>query len=272
MNNSATIDLVSCFLSTIFSFLFLSRIWWLRRVDNKTIRGYYGPSSLTTVGLLLVIRTFPLATNIPPKEGHQFAASIASFTATTLLGPLLYMDHMRSVRPADLAVIFLLVTLVCDAANALQEGLDTWILPATQLALKLLLVATESRSKQGLLKSPYDSQAPEQLAGILSRTFFWWINPILALGNRIMLSGDDLPLVDDQLSSKQLRHRGLKAWDKRARPVTKITLPICLAKSMLSHFFAPVIPRLCLIFFRYAQPALISSAVHMLGSRSDGSV
>ncbi|KAL5623721.1 hypothetical protein FOBRF1_002971 [Fusarium oxysporum] len=46
MNNSATIDLVSCFLSTIFSFLFLSRIWWLRRVDNKTIRGYYGPSSL----------------------------------------------------------------------------------------------------------------------------------------------------------------------------------------------------------------------------------
>ncbi|RKK45575.1 hypothetical protein BFJ67_g8595 [Fusarium oxysporum f. sp. cepae] len=270
MNNSATIDLVSCFLSTIFSFLFLSRIWWLRRVENKTIPGYYGPSSLTTVGLLLVIRTSSLATNIPPKEGHQFAASIASFTATTLLGPLLYMEHMRSVRPADLAVIFLLVSLACDAANALQEGFDTWILPATQLALKLLLVATESRSKQGLLKSPYGSQAPEQLAGILSRTFFWWINPMLALGNRIMLSGDDLPLIDDQLSSKQLRHRGLKAWDKRARPVTKITLPMCLAKSMVSHFFAPVIPRLCLIFFRYAQPALISSTVHMLGSRSDG--
>ncbi|WJG35266.1 P-loop containing nucleoside triphosphate hydrolase protein [Fusarium oxysporum Fo47] len=225
----------------------------------------------TTVGLLLVIRTSSLATNIPPKEGHQFAASIASFTATTLLGPLLYMEHMRSVRPADLTVIFLLVSLACDAANALQEGLDTWILPATQLALKLLLVATESRSKQGLLKSPYDSQAPEQLAGILSRTFFWWINPILALGNRIMLSGDDLPLIDEQLSSKQLRHRGLKAWDKRARPVTKITLPMCLAKSMVSHFFAPVIPRLCLIFFRYAQPALISSTVHMLGSRSNGS-
>lgn len=225
----------------------------------------------TTVGLLLVIRTSSLAINIPPKEGHQFAASIASFTATTLLGPLLYMEHMRSVRPADLAVIFLLVSLACDAANALQEGLDTWILPATQLALKLLLVATESRSKQGLLKSPYDSQAPEQLAGILSRTFFWWISPIFVLGNRIMLSGNDLPLIDDQLSSKQLRHRGLKAWDKRARPVTKITLPMCLAKSMLSHFFAPVIPRLCLIVFRYAQPALISSTVHMLGSRSDGS-
>ncbi|SCO78296.1 related to multidrug resistance protein [Fusarium oxysporum] len=225
----------------------------------------------TTVGLLLVISTSSLVTNIPPKEGHQFTASIASFTTTTLLGPLLYMEHMRSVRPADLAVIFLLVSLACDAANAFQGVLDTWILPATQLALKLLLVATESRSKQGLLKSPYDSQAPEQLAGILSRTFFWWINPILALGNRIMLSGDDLPLIDDQLSSKQLRHRGLKAWDKRTRPVTKITLPICLAKSMLSHFFAPLIPRLCLIFFRYAQPALISSTVHMLGSRSDGS-
>ncbi|KAH7164989.1 P-loop containing nucleoside triphosphate hydrolase protein [Fusarium sp. MPI-SDFR-AT-0072] len=225
----------------------------------------------TTVGLLLVISTSSLATDIPPKEGNQLAASIASFTATTLLGPLLYMEHMRSGRPADLAVIFLLVSLACDAATMLQGGLDVRILPATKLALKLLLVAKESRSKEGLLKSPYDSQAPEQVAGILSRTFFWWINPILALGNRIILSGDDIPLIDDQLSSKQLRHRGLKAWDKRARPVTKITLPICLAKSMLSHFVAPVIPRLCLIFFRYAQPALISSAVHMLGIQSDGS-
>ncbi|KAL9567628.1 hypothetical protein ACKAV7_008200 [Fusarium commune] len=271
MNNSTIIYLVSCFLSTIFSFLFLLRIWSLCREDIKTIRVYYGPSWLTTVGLLLVISTSSLATDIPPKEGNQLAASIASFTATTLLGPLLYMEHMRSGRPADLAVIFLLVSLACDAATMLQGGLDVRILPATKLALKLLLVAKESRSKEGLLKSPYDSQAPEQVAGILSRTFFWWINPILALGNRIILSGDDIPLIDDQLSSKQLRHRGLKAWDKRARPVTKITLPICLAKSMLSHFVAPVIPRLCLIFFRYAQPALISSAVHMLGIQSDGS-
>jgi ATP-binding cassette, subfamily C (CFTR/MRP), member 1 len=181
------------------------------------------------------------------------------------------MEHMHSVRPADLAVVVLLVSLLCDTAAALKDGLEKWLLPATEIALKLLLVATESRSKQRILTSPYNSLPPEQLAGILSRIFFWWINPILAQGNRTILSEDTLPLIDDQLSSKQLRHQGLKAWDQRARPVTKITLPICLAKSMLPQFIAPVIPRLCLIFFRYAQPALISSAVHMLGSHSGGS-
>ncbi|KAF5653959.1 major facilitator family transporter [Fusarium sp. NRRL 25303] len=139
-----------------------------------------------------------------------------------------------------------------------------------KISLKFLLVAAESRSKQGILKSPYSFQSPEQLAGILSRIFFWWINPILALGNQIILSGEDLPPIDDLLTSEKLRHDGFKAWDQRTRPLTKITLPICLVKSMLPQFMVPVILRLCLILFRYAQPALISSAVHELSSHSEG--
>ncbi|KAF4341620.1 ABC transporter [Fusarium beomiforme] len=153
---------------------------------------------------------------------------------------------------------------------ALEEGLERALLPGTKIALKLLLVGIISQSKQAALRKPFDSQPPEQLAGILSRTFFWWINPILALGNRIILSEDSLPPIDDQLSSKYLRRRGLKAWDRRARPETKTTLPIILAKAMLSQFLAPVIPRLFLISFRYAQPVLISSAVRMLSDHSSG--
>ncbi|KAH7255182.1 P-loop containing nucleoside triphosphate hydrolase protein [Fusarium redolens] len=269
--NHRTIDLVLGSLSAVFSFLILLRLRQLRREAIKIIPRYYGPSSLTIVCLLLLASLSSFAANVSQRNPHHLAASIASFTATALLCPLLYMEHMRSVRPADLAVVVLLVSLLCDTAAALKDGLEKWLLPATEIALKLLLVATESRSKQRILTSPYNSLPPEQLAGILSRIFFWWINPILAQGNRTILSEDTLPLIDDQLSSKQLRHQGLKAWDQRARPVTKITLPICLAKSMLPQFIAPVIPRLCLIFFRYAQPALISSAVHMLGSHSGGS-
>ncbi|KAF5253662.1 hypothetical protein FANTH_1353 [Fusarium anthophilum] len=177
---------------------------------------------------------------------------------------------MRSSRPADLAVLFLLLSLGFDVAVVIQKVPEECLIPATQIALKLLLVATESRSKRRILKSPYSTQAPEELAGLLNRTFFWWINPILALGNRKILSGDDLPPIDHLLRSEKLRRDGLKSWDQRARPLNKITLPICLAKSMLPQFMAPVILRLCLIFFRYAQPALISSAVHTLSSHSDG--
>jgi hypothetical protein len=174
------------------------------------------------------------------------------------------------MRPADIAVVFLLVSLGLDIAVAIQDGLEQWLMPATKLTLTLLLVVTESRSKQRVLKGLYSSQAPEELAGILSRTFFWWINPILALGNQIVLSGDDLPPIDYLLTSEKLRRDGLKAWGQRARPLTKMTLPICLVKSMLPQFMAPVILRLCLIFFRYAQPALISSVVHTLSGQSGG--
>ncbi|KAF5718710.1 multidrug resistance-associated 1 [Fusarium mundagurra] len=220
-------------------------------------------------GLLLMENLSSLAIDILQKDRHRVVASIASFVATALLCPLLYLERMRSIRPADLAVVFLLLSLGLDMAVTLQEGLGDLFIPATKIALELLLVVTESRSKQRILKSPYSSQAPEELAGILSRTFFWWINPILALGNKKILSGDDIPPIDHLLTSEKLRRDGLKAWDQRARPVTKLTLPICLVNSMLPQFMAPVILRLCLIFFRYAQPALISSAVHILSGHSD---
>ncbi|SCN63794.1 related to multidrug resistance protein [Fusarium fujikuroi] len=269
MNNDA-IGLVSGFLNTTFSVLILLRLWRLRKEDIKVIPGYSGFSLLITTGLLLLSNLYSLTTDVLQQDRYHVVLSVASVVATALLCPLLYLEHVRSTRPADLAVIFLLVSLVCDLGASLQEGPEEWLIPTTKITLKFLLIAAESRSKQGILKSPYSFQSPEQLAGILSRTFFWWINPILALGNQIILSGEDLPPIDHLLTSEKLRHDGLKAWDQRARPLTKITLPICLVKSMLPQFMAPVVLRLCLIFFRYAQPALISSAVHELSSHSDG--
>lgn len=53
-----------------------------------------------------------------------------------------------------------------------------------------------------------------------------------------------------------------------AKPETKTTLPKVLAKSMLPHFLAPVIPRLSLIVFRYSQPALITIAIRYLSNSS----
>ncbi|KAF5563755.1 ABC transporter [Fusarium phyllophilum] len=260
MNNNAAIIPASGLLNTVFSIVILLRVWRLRK---KLIK-------ITPACLLLMADLYSLTADILQKDRHRVVVSVASFVSAALLCPLLYLEHMRSIRPADLAVLFLLLSLGCDIAVSMQEGAKEWSIPATKITLKLLLVATESRSKQRILKSPYSSQAPEELAGILGRIFFWWINPILALGNRKILSGDDLPPIDHLLTSEKLRRNGLKAWDQRARPVTKITLPICLVKSMLPQFIAPFILRLCLIFFRYAQPALISSAVHILSSDSDG--
>jgi hypothetical protein len=55
-----------------------------------------------------------------------------------------------------------------------------------------------------------------------------------------------------------------------AKPEKKLTLPKVLVKSMLLHFLAPILPRLFLIAFRYAQPVLISTAICHMGKLSDG--
>jgi hypothetical protein len=46
MDTGTTIDLASGFLSTVFSFLMILRLWRLRREDIKVIPGYYSYSSL----------------------------------------------------------------------------------------------------------------------------------------------------------------------------------------------------------------------------------
>ncbi|TEA20925.1 ABC transporter atnG [Colletotrichum sidae] len=137
-------------------------------------------------------------------------------------------------------------------------------------ALKLALLLAESQGKRSLLRSPYDQSAPEETAGVLSRIFFWWINAILAKGYRMILTGDALPPVDGKLSSGLRLQEALLAWDQRAKPETKTTLPGVLIQSMALPFIAPIIPRLILIAFRYAQPLLIGAAIRYLNASSGG--
>ncbi|KAF4874091.1 ABC transporter atnG [Colletotrichum siamense] len=204
----------------------------------------------------------------------QFAA-IASFLACILLCPLLYLEHSRSVRPSDLAIIYLLVSLACDATEfwlAYEGGKlyndDALYMSIANLALKLVLIFAGSRGKASILRNTGEQSSPEEVGGVLSRTFFWWINPILARGNKFVLSGDSLPSLHTELSSEVLRRRALRCWDQRVKPETKITLPRVLVSSLWSHFLAPIIPRLSLIIFRYAQPVLISTVIRYLNSSS----
>jgi hypothetical protein len=223
--------------------------------------------------LLLVAQSLSLMVDIPrerSRSDYRLVSSITTFTATLSVVPLAYMEHMRSTRPADLIVVFLLASLACDGAVAAASisSKPSGLLFGAKAGLKLLLVAAESRGKASVLATPYANQSPEQLGGILNRTFFWWINPLLALGNRMILTGDALPPIDDELRSKRLRCQALRAWDQRTRPECKTSLPRALVRSILSHFLGPIVPRLCLIFFRYAQPVLIGSAIRVLAGQS----
>jgi ATP-binding cassette subfamily C (CFTR/MRP) protein 1 len=83
------------------------------------------------------------------------------------------------------------------------------------MTLELALLAVESHTKEAVLLPRYQRLTPEELAGILGRTFFWWINPILLKGYRSILTDVDLPRAGEELSSDALRRVVLRSWDQR---------------------------------------------------------
>ncbi|MBE3047417.1 hypothetical protein IMZ48_33875 [Candidatus Bathyarchaeota archaeon] len=160
-------------------------------------------------------------------------SAIISFLACIGLYPLLLLEHTRSIKPSDLAVVYLLASLACDSADlgkvVYENGTSVGILPATaSLLLKFVLMVAESRGKERILRGPPGQWPPEKLSGVLGRAFFWWINPILAQGYRNILTGDNLPPMDRELSSKLRRRRALQAWDQRgkSRGSSRLVLPL----------------------------------------------
>jgi ATP-binding cassette, subfamily C (CFTR/MRP), member 1 len=173
--------------------------------------------------LLLTQLTIPLVTlSQTGRFDFGILCNIVSFTACIGLCPLLFLEHTRSIRPSDLAVVYLLFSFVCEAAELgitlHEDGVIPASLPAmANLCVKFILLLVESRGKEIILRGPRGQWPPEQLAGVLSRTFFWWINAILAKGSRNILTEDNLPPIDHQLSSRLLRQQALLAWDQRGK-------------------------------------------------------
>ncbi|KAH6645218.1 P-loop containing nucleoside triphosphate hydrolase protein [Truncatella angustata] len=270
------LQVISALCSISFLSLVPFRLWRLHTEKIKIVLEHRSHAKMIISVLLLVLQLIVLIVAISPTS--QFNVGLfsvtASFVACIGLCPLLFLEHTRSIRPSDLAVVYLLVSLVCDATELLtvlyQNGIPLALLPAAaSLCVKLVLLVAESQGKEAILRGPYDQQPPEQLAGILNRTFFWWINPVLAHGSRNVLTGDSLPSIDEKLSSTLLRHHALQAWDRRAKPERNTTLPQVLVLSMLPDFLAPIVPRLSLITFRYAQPVLISTVIRYISKASD---
>ncbi|OTA04131.1 MRP-type ABC transporter [Trichoderma parareesei] len=261
--------------STLFLLVLPFRLWKLRRETIKVLPGHRGYAKLTLAALLAIVQLVLLTARLSPEVplDIDILSAITSLVACLGLCPLVFLGHTRSVRPSDLSILYLCVTLACDSVDlwtiVYQDAAASVALPdllpaIVNICLKLVLVVVESQRKDKILRDGSEKWSEEELSGILSRTFFWWINSILAQGRRNILTEDSLPPIGAQLSSKLLRHQASVAWDQRDKPVGKLTLPKVLIATTLPHFLAPILPRLCLILFRYSQPVLIRNVIRYL--------
>ena len=239
--------------------------------------------SLVLVGIqlaLLVAWTNNVGTRASvPSATLAFVDSVAIFL-------LISFGHSRSVRPLSVIALYLLFS-VCFNAVELRtlylrhEPSGILGLSTTVVAVKLFLLFLEIQSKRRYLRSPYRSYSPEATSGVVDRSVFWWLNPLIVSGFKKVLTLDDLNTTDPKLSSEHLKERIEISWQSctpsspnfekaELNEIDRSTGEYALLKATLWCFrwelASTILPRLCYIGFSYAQPFLISALISYIGT------
>jgi ATP-binding cassette, subfamily C (CFTR/MRP), member 1 len=136
---------------------------------------------------------------------------------------LVIVEHSRTPRPAKLTSIYLLASITGDFVMMRTLYLRGYVpdlaavLAATS-ACKFVLLLVESCHKTSYLKPKSRPFGPVDVAGPFSKGLLWWLNPLLLLGNRKILTLDDLYPLDEDMYSEELRGRMQIAWEKCTYP------------------------------------------------------
>ena len=78
---------------------------------------------------------------------------------------------------------------------------------------KLVLLVAESKEKIGIMLPEYSQTSSELRSGLFSRAFFTWLLPVLSAGLRGVIALQDLPAVNECLSSEVLTAKVESRWN-----------------------------------------------------------
>ncbi|KAF5625992.1 multidrug resistance-associated 1 [Fusarium sp. NRRL 52700] len=254
--------------SALFLILVPQRLLWLKReprkiVENSRLLIKLGLITVYT-GLQLVILTYWMVGPLPTSQS-QIAAAALVFVNGLLLALLSYVEHTRSVRPSTVINVYLLFTAIFDCAIART----LWIIDGAHTVARLFTAATSAKAlvliseaweKRSILRAQYRDLSPETTSGILGRSIFWWINPLMKLGFSNFLTEHDLYAIENSLLGKRLFAQMEKSW-RTANQVKSNALFWSTVWSSRRVFLLGILSRICLMAFKYAQPFLIQRTI-----------
>jgi ATP-binding cassette, subfamily C (CFTR/MRP), member 1 len=147
------------------------------------------------------------------------AASSLSLLTGLSLALLSHLEHAKAIRPSFLINLYLLATLLFDAARVRTEwliGTDDGYAGAltASLSVKCVMLVLEAVEKRSLLLGMERHFSVESTSGIFSRIVFWWLNPLMLSGSKTTLTVDGLPVVHEKLDSADLARDVQPAWEK----------------------------------------------------------
>ncbi|KAK1984954.1 ABC transporter [Colletotrichum cereale] len=275
---------LACLPSVLFLLLAPCRIVTLLRLPpafSTKSRLLYG--KLATLAALLAFQLAFLALRTRTRS-LQTSASVAAdalaLIATAAACLLSVLNHQRSRRPSTLLSLHLSAATVLETARVRTAWLiGESVSASTALTLvlfftaaALLLESVESKKGMPRDESSLNSKqtTPEQSSGFWARTCFSWLARTFYLGYSRVISLSDLPGLDPGLGSRTLHKDLAAAWNKYDRRGRRSLLRACL-RSYWVPFLSPVLPRLCLTVFTFAQPFLINTTVSFVGQKDPDS-
>ncbi|CRG89601.1 Multidrug resistance-associated protein 1 [Talaromyces islandicus] len=206
-----------------------------------------------------------------PSPTHALVAGTLATVAALVAGVVSALSHSRSLRPSTLLNVALLISAAIEGAILRLTWLSTRdrISRCVGIALvvfKGVLTITEAMEKRAFFLNDSDRQiSREATSGIFSKSFLWWVNPLLLQGFHKPLTAADLYPLDRPLEAEFLHAKFEHAWNRSTAKKRRLLGSVIRASG--TALFAPVIPRTVLIAFTVSQPLLVRRALEFLQNK-----
>lgn len=136
------------------------------------------------------------------------------------LAPLTYAEHRRTTRPSFLINGYFLLVLLLDGTQvrslwlANVKGSIAGVFTATFVMKGIHITAESFPKTRWLAQGGGSKSSPEDFAGIISKTFFLWINSLIKMGYVRELGSRDLFPMPAGFSSVTLEQDLWTVWEK----------------------------------------------------------
>ncbi|KAK0643350.1 ABC transporter [Cercophora newfieldiana] len=200
------------------------------------------------------------------------ASSTLGLCVALALGVLSPLEHHKSPRPSFFITTYLLLSVLFDAARVrtawlVGENRQIAAVLSASLITKVLLLVLEAVDKRRFLVQSYHYLSHEATSGLLSRSLFWWLTPLLSDGWKRVLSVGDLFSISEKLASDRVAEDLQSVWKQEQWQRRGLVASVMWA--WRSEVAKILFPRFCLVGFRLTQPFLIERVVRIL-SESEG--
>ncbi|PNP52062.1 hypothetical protein THARTR1_07271 [Trichoderma harzianum] len=244
------------------------RLIQLRKSPIKVVDHVSRVIKLSVVGCLAALQLVLIAlwaTHDGPARLNSVsvAAACVSFASSLMSCALSYFEHGRSLGPSSLLNVFLLVSLLLDAAvlRTVWLSLSTAAASASiravltaSFGLKAALLVLEAREKSGHVVGR-QTLAPEETSGLYSRAVFAWVAPLLRTGFQRLLRPADLFALDEKMTSPSTQ-------------ANKHRLIFCCIVTLRSAIISVIVPRLFLLAFTICQPLVLTRFLGFLNDET----